>query len=348
MNAPWQRVGILIAAILASAPCRAADSPDYLDDRSSAEALVRSLYNAVSRKEYARAWDYFGDTKPAKDFKAFAAGYEKTERVDVETGAVSEEGAAGSLYFQVPVAIRAVDTDGAEHVFTGCYTARLVQPANQEPPFTPLRLEKGSLKPAGEGELADLVPASCGDAPAPPPRDKMRETIEKAFKAAYGMNCQTLRPDAEPGAAGPEISDIAYKDSGGDDRKARLFRFGCITGAYNTSEVYYLESDGSEFRQLQFAEPELDIRYEKNDTEGKLEGVTVTGFVTVDMIANSSYDAQTHTIQSSAKWRGVGDASSAGTYLFRNGAFALTRFDVDASYDGEINPETVVDYDSAP
>ena len=37
-----------------------------------------------------------------------------------------------------------------------------------------------------------------------------------------------------------------------------------------------------------------------------------------------------------------------GTWLFRDGAFSLVQYDVDASYDGEINPETVLDYNTAP
>jgi len=45
---------------------------------------------------------------------------------------------------------------------------------------------------------------------------------------------------------------------------------------------------------------------------------------------------------------GVGDASDSGTYLFRNGNFSLVQYDVDASYDGEENPQTVVDYNTAP
>ena len=42
------------------------------------------------------------------------------------------------------------------------------------------------------------------------------------------------------------------------------------------------------------------------------------------------------------------DASSTGTYLFRGGAFVLVQYDVDASYDGKANPETVLDYNTAP
>ncbi|TIL39604.1 MAG: DUF1176 domain-containing protein, partial [Mesorhizobium sp.] len=87
---------------------------------------------------------------------------------------------------------------------------------------------------------------------------------------------------------------------------------------------------------------------ENNDSEGKVEAINVTGFQTDDQLVNSEYDDATKTISSLNKWRGVGDASSAGTYLFRNGNFSLVQYDVDASYDGEINPQTVVDYNTPP
>ena len=78
-----------------AAPLAAQETP-YMDNRSDAASLVRSLYNAVNRKEFARAWGYFGDEKPSKDLEAFIKGYEGTERVLVETGLITEEGAAGS------------------------------------------------------------------------------------------------------------------------------------------------------------------------------------------------------------------------------------------------------------
>jgi len=329
----------------------AAQEAAYLDDRSSAEKLVQSLYNAIARKEYARAWDYFGEPKPSADFAVFVQGYAKTGNVTVQTGQASEEGAAGSIFYQVPVAIKAVDSDGKEATFAGCYTARLAQPANQEPPFRPLQLEKGTLKPA-EGELSAILPASCGDGPAPERRDNGRLAIEAAFKATYGASCQTLETDAEPGAADPKIHELAFRYASQTedepDRKARLFGFSCGYGAYNTTEVYYLEDDTGEFRQLQFAEPELDIRYEGDNSDGKLESVSVIGYRTTDLLVNSEFDPQAKTLQSFAKWRGVGDASTVGLWLFRGGTFSLTKYDVDASYDGEINHETVLDYDTAP
>ncbi|TIT60997.1 MAG: DUF1176 domain-containing protein, partial [Mesorhizobium sp.] len=128
----------------------------------------------------------------------------------------------------------------------------------------------------------------------------------------------------------------------------RLFHFSCSAAAYNESSIYYMTDEVDGVRQLQFAEPETDIRYENNDSDGKLLSVTVIGFQTTGWAVNSDYDPNAHTITTFNKWRGVGDASDSGTYLFRNGDFSLVQYDVDASYDGEENPQTIVDYNTAP
>lgn len=323
----------------------AAELP-YLDDRSDASAVVRSLYNAVSRKEYARAWDYFGEAKPAKDFAEFAKGYEATERVDVETGAVSSEGAAGSIFYNIPVAIRAVDKDGTEKVFAGCYTARQVNGSIQEPPFTPIQLDKGALKPA-EGDLADALPKQCGDAP-PAETDAVLDLATKTFAASHKAQCDVARE----GEGAIQSYKISYhnKTDGTDApaSEARLFRFFCQMGAYNETHVYYLWNENDGLSEQHFATPELDIRYENDNSDGKLESVNVIGYRSENALVNSSFDEKTMMLLSHSKWRGVGDASSDGTWIFRDGAFALVKYDVDASYDGEINPETVLDYNTGP
>ncbi|MEP9389392.1 DUF1176 domain-containing protein [Mesorhizobium sp. KR9-304] len=323
----------------------------YIDDRSSAATIVKSLYNSVNRKEYARAWDYFGDEKPATDFKAFADGYASTERVDVEIGAVSEEGAAGSIFYSVPVAIRAVGADGSEKVFAGCYTARQVNAQIQEPPFRPLHIDKGSLKPA-DGDLVDALPAQCGDTP-PAKTDAAFEQAKAAFAASHAEQCEAnggARAD-DPSNA-PQAYPISYHyktdAEGAEPRQARLFRFYCSMGAYNEVHIYYVSDEISGVNELHFAEPELDIRYENDNSEGKVESITVIGFRSSGELINSFYDEATMSISSHAKWRGVGDAASSGTWIFRDGAFALVNYEVDASYDGEINPETVVDYNTPP
>jgi hypothetical protein len=343
------------AAALACAlvhPQLAAADDDYLDNRSDAAVLVRSLYNAVNRKEYARAWDYFGDQKPAASYQKFVEGYASTARVEVATGAISEEGAAGSIYYQLPVAIRATDAKGEAKVFAGCYTARLLQPANQEPPFRPMQIEKGALKPASaDGPLSDALPESCGDAP-PTKADATRAKIITAFKAAYADTCQTLMSNAEPGAADPEVHVLKfrykYEADSDPEREARLYKFNCGWGAYNSNEVYYLADDSGEFRQLQFATPDLDIRYDDPDEQKKLNSMTIIGYTAADQLVNSEFDENDKSLTSFSKWRGIGDASSIGKWIFRNGDFTLVRYEVDPTTDEEINPETVLDFDSAP
>ena len=109
---------------------------------------MRSYYNAIARQEYARAWSYFGDAKPVKDYDTFVAGYAATAAIELRAGPVEPEGAAGSLYESVPVAFAATGTDGKVTVFAGCYVTRLLQPANQEPPFAPLQIESAKLHTA--------------------------------------------------------------------------------------------------------------------------------------------------------------------------------------------------------
>lgn len=343
---------LLAVVILGLAPVlpAAGAEPSYLDDRSSAESLVRSLYNAIDRKEYSRAFSYFAEP-PAKDLETYAKGYSDTESVELLTGRATSEGAAGSVYYSLPVAIRATAADGSERLFAGCYTLRLANPQVQESSFTPLHIESGKLKPA-EGALEDALPEKCGDGPPAPPVDAALEQARKAFAASYGGTCDSLAADAEEGAAEPETHTIAfnypYDEESEPKREAKLFRFWCMSGAYNEVHVYYLARDSGEVSQLQFATPELDIRYENDDPEGAVREVNLIGFTAQDQLVNSEYDEATLTLTSHAKWRGAGDASENGTWIFRSGTFSLVKYDVDASYDGEINPETVIDYHSGP
>ncbi|MEO9339042.1 DUF1176 domain-containing protein [Mesorhizobium sp. SB112] len=344
--------GLAFATVLAASSSSFAQQTEqpYLDNRSDAAALVKSLYNAVSRQEYARAWSYFGELKPAKDVETFRKGYENTERVDVITGDVGTEGAAGSTYFSVPVSIAAAQKDGTVQVFAGCYTARLSNPQIQDENFTPLHIEKGELQPSDK-PYEEALPASCGDAPVEP-KDALLEKAKAMFAAAYADQCDSLSPGADPQNIQAESHDIAYRNETDEanepERKARLFRFFCGSGAYNEMHVYYLNTDLDGLSPLQFAKPDLDIRYENEDTEGAVESVSIIGFTTEDQLINSSYDEGTRSITDNAKWRGVGDASSNGIWIFRNGVFTLVKYDVDASYDGEVNPETVLDYHTAP
>jgi hypothetical protein len=325
------------------------EPPPYLDDRSDAAAIVKSFYNAISRQEYARAWDYFGDQKPSKDFQSFVKGYENTQSIRIVTGDPGAEGAAGSTFYSLPVAFLATNKDNSEQVFSGCYTVRQVNPQIQEPPFHGLSIEKAQLQ-ASEQPFEEKLPEKCGDGPAPEPRDAVLEQAKKAFAALHAGQCDSITPGGV--APAPETYDIAFRQTTSSEEEpeshARLFRFYCGMGAYNESHVYYLYDEVEGLREQQFASPELDIRYVDDNSDGKVESMTIIGYTVDDELINSFYDDATKSITSHAKWRGVGDASSSGTWIFRNGTFTLVKYDVDPSYDGEINPETVLDFHTGP
>ncbi len=154
---------VLVAAALGVNSAHADDA--YLDNRSDAESLVRSLYNAINMHDYARAWSYYGDA-PAKDFDTYSKGFEDTGHVDVLTGDISGDGAAGSTFFNVPTAIRAKDQNGKLSYFAGCYVLRQVNGGIQEPPFTPLQIQSAKLKPIKEDDFVRYSLPKCGDAPA--------------------------------------------------------------------------------------------------------------------------------------------------------------------------------------
>ncbi|MEN3793245.1 hypothetical protein [Fulvimarina sp. MAC3] len=128
----------------------AADGPaPYLDDRSTPVSLITSLYNAIDRQEYLRAWSYFSEESGRPGFTKFEEGYETTGGVKLKLGDTISDGAAGSIYTSVPTVIEATGTDGSVRVFSGCYVTRFVEPANQAtPPFVPLQISRAKLRPA--------------------------------------------------------------------------------------------------------------------------------------------------------------------------------------------------------
>lgn len=159
------RVAIALAASLLAAPAYAQPGQEevaYIDDRSTATDVIRSLYSAINRGEYLRAWSYFHEPD-RPELASFVEGYADTASVRLETGDEKSEGAAGTVYWTVPVAVEAVRTDGATTVFAGCYTLSQPNPAVQAmPPFVPISIHDAALHPA-DAPLADAVPNDCGE-----------------------------------------------------------------------------------------------------------------------------------------------------------------------------------------
>jgi len=119
----------------------------YLDDRSTPAALMLSYFNAINRREYLRAYSYYIHDETLGTLDEFSSGYRNTQKVRVVVGDISSEGAAGSIYYTIPMVLNATTTSGVQQKFSACYIVRLPQPGNYgAPPITPMHLERGTAK----------------------------------------------------------------------------------------------------------------------------------------------------------------------------------------------------------
>jgi hypothetical protein len=140
----------------------------YLDDRSTAAAVIDSYYSAINAKQYARAYAYWESNTPADQlppFDQFQQGYATTTSVQVTLGDIGGGAAAGNLYFSVPVLLQSTTTDKGAETFVGCYTLHLGNPANQtEPPFQPLAIQKANVKQVDANQDAQsMLKSACAD-----------------------------------------------------------------------------------------------------------------------------------------------------------------------------------------
>lgn len=208
------------------------------------------------------------------------------------------------------------------------------------------------------GALLAALPAAAQDGDGKDPVEAVQaptvqeETLERAramFEATRAEGCDGSSTGDAPA---PDIHTIAFRPSGAAVEspleEATLIRFFCGAGAYNETHAYFLQTGLEGLRRLSFAEPELQIRHEDDDAGKPVEEIRIIGFTAQTVLTNSEFVPDDYAILSHAKWRGAGDASSTGLWLFRDGDFSLVRYEVDPTYDGEINPQTVLDYYSAP
>ncbi|MBF9031645.1 hypothetical protein HKCCE3408_14685 [Rhodobacterales bacterium HKCCE3408] len=146
----------VLAALMAASA--AAQTP-YVDDRSDPDAVVTSYFNALSSHDYPRAWSYWHENE-RPPFDAFADGHGDIERIEIRTGEVFAEGAAGSVWWQVPVVARATTLSGTEMITAGCMILSQPRPELVDtPPYAPIAIRGGELLPA-DGDF-DEITVTC-------------------------------------------------------------------------------------------------------------------------------------------------------------------------------------------
>lgn len=189
----------------------------------------------------------------------------------------------------------------------------------------------------------------CGGAGA----DELQD-VNAAFSATYPQHCSGAFLEDGSLITSPDVYAFTYKASWQSEdeppREMRLYRYQCFSGAYNVAHAFFTVTDDG-ILPVQFAQPAYRIIYADGGPEvaedAKVEDIVLTGMTTYPTLTNSEVDAASGTILSHSYWRGIGDASSTGEWRLLGGDFALIRFEIDASYDGEINPESVFDSTAA-
>lgn len=133
------------------------------ENLSTPVTLLASFYDAVNSKDYERAFNYW-ETPPG-NLQDFARGYADTAGVRLIVEPPTRiEGAAGSLYSEVPVVLIARRRDGGERVFAGCYVTRK---SNLQPTDVPKvevwRIHSAKVSPAASNvPIPKLLAQACG------------------------------------------------------------------------------------------------------------------------------------------------------------------------------------------
>jgi hypothetical protein len=99
-------------------------SEERYQDRGAPVSLLASYFNAINRKEYRRAWEYW-ENPPNRSYEDFMRGYAETESVFLVVHPPTFlEGAAGSTYASIPALLIATHVDGSQQAYVGCYVTR--------------------------------------------------------------------------------------------------------------------------------------------------------------------------------------------------------------------------------
>jgi hypothetical protein len=172
--------------------------------------------------------------------------------------------------------------------------------------------------------------------------DAADEAALAAFRAGFAGGCdaELVAPDS---LLDPIVRhDLAMPQTGSDPTSVSLWLFPCLMGAYNLTSVAYLKDETWGLRPVAFARPDVEITYVNPDEEEQeVKDIKTIGWTASPFLTNAVFDPAALTMINLSYWRGMGDAAEGGTWQLVDGEFRLTRYEIDASYDGEVNPRLI-------
>lgn|SRR5690606_14268224 len=153
---------VLVTSVHAFDPSQQTEIP--FEDRTHPVFLIAAYYNAINLGDYARAYEYWNGNQPGGTTLAqFTQGFANTESVDGwAILPLATEGAAGSVYTEVPVLLRATLNNGDEQLFAGCFVTQRsnVPVGNATEPDPNWNLYDASLEEVDALEVDEAV-AAC-------------------------------------------------------------------------------------------------------------------------------------------------------------------------------------------
>jgi len=136
------------------------DSDEGDDTDNSPFAMLTAYYNAINKKDYARAYRYW--SRPTTTLDLFARGFSNTAAVRfLVDPSMPIEGAAGSMFASVPAVVIARSKTGPDRVFAGCYVLRKSNVESDDPTIKDWHINKASLTQISS--IAQLSKQTCKD-----------------------------------------------------------------------------------------------------------------------------------------------------------------------------------------
>jgi hypothetical protein len=185
--------------------------------------------------------------------------------------------------------------------------------------------------------------AMAGEAPAASANNPDIDAARKFVRAALPGQCDEDDKSRNNVAIPVSTYQLTWRYSfeTKDDsiHHTTLYEVFCDAGAYNYNYAYVLKDKDGVLSLASFAEPEFNVEYVKgDDSHTKLKRPPrANGFSAGHLLTNAEYDPEDQVLSEYAKWRGIGDAWSAGQWVFRDGKFVLTKFTIDPIYEGNVD-----------
>ncbi len=168
------------------------------------------------------------------------------------------------------------------------------------------------------------------------------ETVLAASEAAFGASCYDLGSEIGAGFLPLRYEVTLSRDEDMVQTQAVVWQVFCNSGAYNFTHIYWIETDHEGLKPLSFPFPVFDvIREQPDNIDSALKELRLTGWVADHQLVNTDFDPATLTFSHFNKGRGIGDISQSGLWVLGVKGARIVSFDVDESYDGEMNPITL-------